>query len=189
MTKTSMWTLRGQSVGASAASVGSRSCVCVPTIKLNYTQRPRWWALSCWEGEAMPDRKQHLVSNRRLKVRGQVWGWYLLSSRECMVETGHISHYGFLIWTSSVHNVYKRWGRRWLWRHTETCTNKHTQAGRGTFDYKTQTDGTNKLQITFISGDIFKYSLTSCVHADEDASRQGLNWSAATFTCTYNTVG
>lgn len=37
-----------------------------------------------------------------VRVRG-----YLLSSRECMVETGHISHNGFLIRTSSVHNVYK----------------------------------------------------------------------------------
>lgn len=36
------------------------------------------------------------------RVRG-----YLLRSRECMVETGHISHNGFLIRTSSVHNVYK----------------------------------------------------------------------------------
>lgn len=60
----------------------------------------------------MLGRKQHLVSSRRLdgKVVGgqgsEVRG-YLLCSREGMVETGHISHYGFLIWTSSVHNVYK----------------------------------------------------------------------------------
>lgn len=38
--------------------------------------------------------------------------WYLLGSREGMVETGHISHYGFLIRTSSVHNVYKVGGDR-----------------------------------------------------------------------------
>lgn len=29
-----------------------------------------------------------------------------------MVETGHISHYGFLIGTSSVHNVYEVGGDR-----------------------------------------------------------------------------
>lgn len=47
------------------------------------------------------------VSNRRLKVeRVMRSGGYLLRSREGMVETGHISHNGFLIWTSSVHNVY-----------------------------------------------------------------------------------
>lgn len=27
-----------------------------------------------------------------------------------MVETGHISHNGFLIWTSSVHNIYEEAG-------------------------------------------------------------------------------
>lgn len=61
----------------------------------------------------MLDRKQHLVSNGGLKVtvKGGVRG-YLLCSREGMVETGHISHYGFLIWTSSVHNVYKVGGDR-----------------------------------------------------------------------------
>lgn len=37
---------------------------------------------------------------------------YLLCSRECMVETGHISHNGFLIRTSSVDNVYKVAGFR-----------------------------------------------------------------------------
>lgn len=44
------------------------------------------------------------VTVKRGLVRGR---GYLLCSRECMVETGHISHNGFLIGTSSVHNVYK----------------------------------------------------------------------------------
>lgn len=62
----------------------------------------------CRDSWTMLDRKQrqHLVSNRESKVKVQVTG-YLLRSREGMVETGDISHYGFLIWTSSVHNVYK----------------------------------------------------------------------------------
>lgn len=49
---------------------------------------------------------------------------YLLCSREGMVETGHISHYGFLIWTSSVHNVYKVGARPWLRRLSHTNTGK-----------------------------------------------------------------
>lgn len=69
----------------------------------------------------MLDRKLHTVSTQGKVLRSdsgegekvvvvvvvvRVRG-YLLSSRECMVETGHISHNGFLIRTSSVHNVYK----------------------------------------------------------------------------------
>ena len=54
-----------------------------------------------------------------------------------MVETGHISHYGFLIWTSSVHNVYEEeeggGGRPWLSRQTHTHTHTHRRdRGRAT---------------------------------------------------------
>lgn len=48
-----------------------------------------------------------------------------------MVETGHISHYGFLIWTSSVHNVYEGGEDR---GYEDT----HIQAGQRTCDYTQQ---------------------------------------------------
>lgn len=48
-----------------------------------------------------------------------------------MVETGHISHYGFLIWTSSVHNVYKGGEDR---GYEDT----HIQARHRTCDYTQQ---------------------------------------------------
>lgn len=47
-----------------------------------------------------------VTSGGGLKGGGQGVRGYLLCSREGMVETGHISHYGFLIRTTSVHNVY-----------------------------------------------------------------------------------
>lgn len=45
-----------------------------------------------------------------------------------MVETGHISHYGFLIWASSVHNVYKSGG-------DHGYEDAHIQARHRTSDY------------------------------------------------------
>lgn len=70
-----------------------------------------------------------------VRVRG-----YLLSSRECMVETGHISHNGFLIRTSSVHNVYKVVGAGGG-EIGVTMANAHTQTlahDKNVFDYTAQ---------------------------------------------------
>lgn len=55
-----------------------------------------------------------------------------------MVETGHISHYGFLIWTSSVHNVYKSGG-------DHGYEDAHIQARHRTSDYTITTRRTHKL--------------------------------------------
>lgn len=62
-------------------------------------------------------------------MRGQGLGvmGYLLGSRKGMVETGHIGHYGFLIWTCCVHNVCRE--TRVIHTHAHTGTQrglKHT---------------------------------------------------------------
>lgn len=100
-------------------------CVCLCPNKSSilaeqgFTELLRERKRPCWTGSST------LLVTEGLKATMKVgFWWYLLRSRECMVETGHISHYGFLIRTSSVHNVYKVGGRPWLWRHKCTYVGK-----------------------------------------------------------------
>ena len=57
---------------------------------------------------------------------GRVGAGYLLGPREGMVETGHIGHDGFLIWTSCVHNVCRETQLHTDREDAHTYTHTHT---------------------------------------------------------------
>lgn len=66
-----------------------------------------------------------------------------------MVETGHISHYGFLIWTSSVHNVYKGGGETEVMK-TQTDTRRQDgKHGDTQQDTCTKQKQKNKKKLTY----------------------------------------
>ena len=117
-----------------------------------------------------------VVSTRGSRVKGsQGVKGYLLGSRERMVETGHIGHYGFLIGTSRVDNVYgageqpgvlcTRTETHTLDTHTHTHTHTLTQTAK----YSNQ--GFKQTKTMFIENETKQYSQAQRGQTDSQTCR------------------